>query len=65
MAVGAAGGWHDHPSALGFNQIADEVVREFVARRFGHRDLVPRTTDNNLGSGLLAPLHLLSPTIEL
>ena len=55
---------HDHPSALGFKQIADEVVRELVAR-LGHCDVVPRATDNNLGSGLLAPLHLLRRTIEL
>jgi hypothetical protein len=37
-------GWHDHPATLGAHEVADKVVREFVAR-LGHRDVVPRATD--------------------
>jgi hypothetical protein len=73
VAVGAGCRWHDHPSALGFNQIADEVVRELVAW-FGHGDVVPRITDRravvaaatskNTGSGLLTSIAALRDTIE-
>jgi hypothetical protein len=63
MAIGAAGGWHDDPAALGGHEVPHVVVGEPVAR-LGHGDVVPRTTDNNLGGGLLAPLHLLRRTIE-
>jgi hypothetical protein len=45
MPVGAAGRRHDHPSAIGGHKVADVVVREIVAMRFGHSDVVPRTTD--------------------
>ena len=41
--------WHDHPAALRGYEIANVVVGELVARP-GHGDVVPRTTDNNLGS---------------
>jgi hypothetical protein len=54
---------HD-PAALGGHEVAHVMVGELVARRFGHGDVVPRTTDNKLGSGLLAPLHLPRRTIE-
>jgi hypothetical protein len=27
------------------HQVADELLREFVATRLGHRDVVPRTSD--------------------
>jgi hypothetical protein len=43
--------WDDHPAALGGYEVADIVVGEFVARP-GHGDVVPRTTDNNLGRRL-------------
>jgi hypothetical protein len=45
VAVGAIGGWHDHPAALRGHEVADEVVRELVAR-IGHCDVVPRSTDS-------------------
>jgi hypothetical protein len=35
---------HDDPAALGVHQVADEVVREIVARRFSHGDVVPQTS---------------------
>jgi len=65
MAIGTACWWHDHPAALSGHEVTDVVVGELVARRFGRCDVVPRTTDNNLGSGLLASLQLLRRTIEL
>jgi hypothetical protein len=46
MAVGAAGGWHDDPAALGVHEVTDEVVFAEVVARFGHGDVLPRTTDN-------------------
>jgi hypothetical protein len=45
VAGRASGGWHDHPSALGRYEVADEAVREVVATRIGHGDVVPRITD--------------------
>jgi hypothetical protein len=33
-------------AALGVYEVADVVIGEVVARRFGHRDVVQRTTDN-------------------
>ena len=48
MAVGAAGRWHDHPSSLGEYEVADEVVRELIAR-LGHCHVVPRTPDSGRG----------------
>ena len=65
MAVRATGRRNNDPTAFGVDEGADVVVREVVTPRFGHRDVIPRTTDNNLGNGLLAPLHLLRRTIEL
>jgi hypothetical protein len=63
VAVRAAGWWYDDPAPLGGHEVADEVVRELVPR-LGHGDVVPRTIDNNLGSGLLAPLQLFRRSIE-
>ena len=35
---------------VGGYKVAGEVFWEFVARRFGHRDVLSRTSDKNLGS---------------
>src|ERR1700685_4020711 len=53
VSVRATRGWHDHPAALRGHQVADVVVRKLVAR-FGHRDVVPRTTDR-LSAKLIQP----------
>jgi hypothetical protein len=45
VSVGAARRWHDDPAARGVHQIADEVVREVVATRIGHGDVVREATD--------------------
>ena len=47
VAVRAAPWWHDDPATLGGYEVADEVVGEFVASRFLHCDVVPRTTDRH------------------
>jgi hypothetical protein len=39
VTVGSARWWHDHP-----DKVANKVVGELVAR-FGHGDVVPRTTE--------------------
>jgi hypothetical protein len=44
MAGGAACWWHDHPAALGRYEVANEVVRELIAR-FSHGDVVPQLSD--------------------
>ena len=51
VAVRAACWWHDHPAALGRYEVADKVVREVIAAWIGHRDVLPRTSDKNLGDG--------------
>ena len=56
VAGGAARRWDDHPSALGFNQIADEVVRELVAW-FGHRDVVLQTSDRPCNAAMRRSRH--------
>ena len=48
MAVGAAGRWQNHPSSLGGYEVADEVVRELIAR-LGNCHVVPRTPDSGRG----------------
>jgi hypothetical protein len=40
VAVGAAGWWHDHPTAIGGHEVADKVVGELVTPRLGHGDFV-------------------------
>ena len=45
MAVGATGRGHHHPTAPGGYEVADKVVGEVVAGRFGHRAVVPRASD--------------------
>jgi hypothetical protein len=45
MAIRAACGWYNDPSAIGGYEVADEVVREVIATRFGDRNVVPRITD--------------------
>jgi hypothetical protein len=42
VAVRAARRRHDDPAALGRHEVADEVVREVVATRNGHGDVVPQ-----------------------
>lgn len=43
--AGWARGWRDYDlAAFGGYEVADEVVRELIAR-FGHGEVVPRTTD--------------------
>ena len=36
---------HHHPPMLGRHEAADEVIREIVTTRAGHRTVVTRTTD--------------------
>jgi hypothetical protein len=58
VAVGATGGWHDDPAAIGGYEVANKVVGELVAR-IGHCDVVPRTTDNEcpqIGEGFRRPV---------
>jgi hypothetical protein len=45
VTVWAARRRHHRPTALGGHQVADEVVREIITPRFGHRDVLSRTTD--------------------
>jgi hypothetical protein len=51
MSVRAIGRRHNNPAALIVDQVAHEVVRELDTRRFGHRRVVPRTSDRNLSTG--------------
>jgi hypothetical protein len=45
VAVGARGRRDNDAAAFGVDQVADEVVREIIATRVGHRDVVRQTTD--------------------
>ena len=51
VTVGAAGWWHHDPSAISGYEVANKVVRELVAR-FGHGDVLPRTTDKQANSAV-------------
>jgi hypothetical protein len=51
VAVRAARRRHHNPPALGVDKVADIVVREVIAPRFGHRDFAPEPTDRPIGSG--------------
>jgi hypothetical protein len=53
VAVRAACGRHDHPAALRVHEVAHKVVRKLVAR-FGHADVLTRTTDR-LSAKLIQP----------
>jgi hypothetical protein len=50
MAVRAACRRHHNPTALRGDEVAHEVVRKLVAPRFGHRDVLPRTSDRGLNA---------------
>jgi hypothetical protein len=54
VAVRATRWRYDHPAALGGYEVADEVVREVIATRFGHGDFLPRATDR-LSAKLIQP----------
>jgi hypothetical protein len=45
VAVRAARRRHNRPAAFSLDKIADEIVRELVATRFGHRDVLSRAID--------------------
>jgi hypothetical protein len=47
VAIRAARGRHDHPAALSVHEVAHEVVRELIATWFGHRCVIPRTSDKH------------------
>jgi hypothetical protein len=54
VPVWAAGRRNHNPAAAGAHEVADVVVREIVMPRFGHREVVPRTTDR-LSANLIQP----------
>jgi hypothetical protein len=53
-------GWHDHRAVIGVHTVADVVIGDFVAPRFGHCDGLPRATDDRACRSKKPGTHLQS-----